>query len=238
MSGNLTVEAQARYRFIRELIEADFPPPARVIELGAAPGDQIATLADLGYEATAVDLGIASDDWGDGTAGRMDDLLARAGVTSVKWDLETVPYPLPDASFDVVIMTEVYEHLRDYPVRSLVEARRILRDGGRLYFTTPNAAYAMNRARLLMGRSVATPLPDWIGGLPHARHAREYTFGEVEQLMAHADLHVRLSTSRHFYLDSGNASPVGRAAKRAIDVVSRARPTLGPSIVVVAERTG
>ncbi len=40
--------------------------------------------------------------------------------------------------FDAVIMTEVYEHLRDYPVRSLEEANRVLRRGGHLYFTTPN----------------------------------------------------------------------------------------------------
>jgi SAM-dependent methyltransferase len=236
VSGNLSVEAQERYRFIADLIQADFSPPAKVVELGAAPGDQIAALADLGYRATAVDIGLAADEWSDGTTGRMADLLGRAGVELVSWNLESTPYPLADESFDVVIMTEVYEHLRDYPARSLHEVRRILRPGGRLYFTTPNAAYLMNRVRLLRGRSVATPLHDWIGGLPHARHAREYTFGEIDELLAHAGLRLCLSTSRHFHRDSGNVTPVSRVAKQAIDLVSRVRPTLGPSIVVVAER--
>ncbi len=236
MSGNLSVEAQERYRFIRDLLLADMEPPARIVELGAAPGDQIAALADLGYAATAIDIGIGADDWADGERGRMADLLDQAKVTHVQWDLEATPYPLADESFDAVIMTEVYEHLREYPVRSLLEVRRILRPGGRFYFTTPNAAYVMNRARLLLGRSVATPLHDWIGGLPHARHAREYTFGEVEELFAHAGLRVCMSTSRHFHKSTGKVRPLSRAMKQAIDIVSRFRPTLGPSIVVVATR--
>lgn len=236
MSGNLSVEAQERYRFIRGLLEADFPPPARVAELGAAPGDQIADLARSGYQATAVDIGVASDDWSDGQAGRMTGLLADAGVESVTWDLELTPYPLDDGAFDAVVMTEVYEHLRDYPVRSLAEVRRVLAPGGRLYFTTPNAAYLVNRGRLLLGRNIATPLPDWIGGLPHARHAREYTFAEVEELMRYAGLTVRMVTGRHFYQDSGRVSVPMRLAKKMVDIASRMRPTLGPCIVVVAEK--
>ena len=75
-----------------------------------------------------------------------------------------MPYPLADESADAIVMTEVFEHLRDYPITSLLESHRILRVGGRLYFTTPNQAYVVNRARLLAGRNVATPLQDWIAG--------------------------------------------------------------------------
>ena len=65
-----------------------------------------------------------------------------------------------------MIFTEVFEHLRDYPVRSLDEVARVLRPGGYLFFTTPNAAYLLNRLRLLRGGSVHTALDDWIGGVP------------------------------------------------------------------------
>lgn len=236
MAGNLSVEAQERYRLIRHRLVAEVPPPARVVELGAAPGDQIAMLAELGYDAVAVDLGVASDEWSDGSPNRMAEMLQQAGVKLVLWDLERTPYPLPDASFDAVVMTEVFEHLRDYPAHSLLEVRRILRPGGRLYFTTPNAAYVVNRLRLLRGGSVYSPLPDWIGGLPHARHAREYTLAEIRQLFAHAGLVVRVATSRHFNQRSGRSGPVMVAAKRAVDTVARLRPSLGPVIVVVGER--
>lgn len=234
MTGNLSIEAQQRYAFVQGLLAADHPAPADVVELGSAPGDQIAQLAARGYRATSVDIGEASDAWSSGEAGRMDRLLADHGVVDVHWNLEDTPYPLDDASFDAVIMTEVYEHLRDYPVRSLEEVRRILRPGGHLYFTTPNAAYVMNRLRLLRGRSVASPLADWIAGLPHARHAREYTFGEVDELLTYAGLRTVARYGRHFNVTSGRTGPVGLLAKRGLDQLAIRRPTLGPMIIVVA----
>jgi hypothetical protein len=105
-----------------------------------------------------------------------------------------------------------------------------------LYFTTPNAAYIVNRFRALTGHSTATPLSDWIGGLPHARHAREYTFPEVYELMGHARLRILSAQSRHFHLDSGRQGRGAMIAKRALAELAMRRPTLGPEIVVVAER--
>lgn len=235
-SGNLSVDAQVRYAFVADLLRRDFPAPADVLELGAAPGDQIAELAREGYRATSVDLGEAPDAWGSGETGRMERLYAEAGVTDVRWDLAEVPYPLPDASYDAVIMTEVYEHLSQYPIRSLQETFRVLKPGGRLYFTTPNAAYVMNRLRALTGRSIMTPLPDWIEGLPHARHFREYTFAEVRTLMAYAGLEVVETCSRHFHVEVGRTTPMARLAKRGLGWLAAHREQLGPEIIVVARR--
>lgn len=209
-----------------------------MVELGSAPGDQIARLADLGYEAVSVDIGTSADDWGSGESGRMAALLAGHGVTDITWDLEQVPYPLDSESFDAVVMTEVFEHLRDYPVRSLEECRRVLKPGGYLLLTTPNAAYVMNRLRALRGQSIATPLRDWIGGIPHARHAREYTFAEMTELLEHADLVPLDLHSRHFYLDSGRSSRAAVLAKRGLSLLAQKHPTLGPSIIAIARRAG
>ncbi len=230
----LESSALRRYAYLRERIVEVLPPPARIVELGAAPGDQCVALAQQGYAVTAVDIGIGSDAWADAAEGRMAALFDEHGVQLVEWDLEQVPYPLPDGAYDGVVLTEVFEHLRDYPIRSLTESARVLRPGGYLFFTTPNAGYLLNRLRLLMGRSVYTPLPDWIAGLPHARHAREYLFGEIQQLIALVGFEPVLVTGRHFHLDGGSAPK--RWVKRGIDTLARARPTLGPMIVVVARR--
>src|SRR4051812_46335305 len=109
--------AQPRYDFIASLLHRDFPPPARVVELGSAPGHQIAALARHGYEATSVDLGAAEDEWGSGGPGRFRELLDESGVTHVEWDLERIPYPFDDGVFDAALLTEVLEHLREYPAR-------------------------------------------------------------------------------------------------------------------------
>ena len=106
-----------------------------------------------------------------------------------------------------------------------------------MYFTTPNAAYIMNRVRAARGQSIATPLNDWIAGVPHARHAREYTFPEMRTLLDLAGLRVVSATSRHFHLDSGRRGTLVGLGKKGLSRLAEFRPTLGPSIVIVAERS-
>lgn len=230
-------QAGERYAFIRELLERAARPGCEVVELGAAPGEQSVSLARAGYRVTAVDLGVASDDWNEQPTGAMETAFAANGIRLVVWDLEEAPYPLPEQSADAVLLTEVLEHLRDYPARSLGEARRILRVGGCLILTTPNAAYVRKRWQLLRGRSIYTPLGDWLHGLPHARHAREYTREELETLVRSAGLEPVLVTSRHFYRQGGRRSLPARLGKATIDLLARVAPTLGPALVVVARRT-
>jgi 2-polyprenyl-6-hydroxyphenyl methylase/3-demethylubiquinone-9 3-methyltransferase len=230
----LDVEAQARYGYLASRIRHHLQPPASIIELGAAPGDQIAQLADLGYAASAVDIGVASDGWSSGSEGRMLELLTAHGVTYHEWDLEKVPYPLPEAAYDGVLFTEVFEHLRDYPVTSLHEVVRILRPGGYLFFSTPNAASLVNRLRVLRGGSTYTPMADWVGGVIHARHAREYLFAEIDDIMRSAGLTVLERESRHFHV--ADDIRWRSHAKSVLDRIARRWPTLGPQILIVARK--
>jgi 2-polyprenyl-3-methyl-5-hydroxy-6-metoxy-1,4-benzoquinol methylase len=228
--------AAERYAYVQALLAKTSPPPADLIELGAAPGAQCIDLARLGYHVTAVDLGEASDAWGDEESQSMSAAFVRAGIDLVLWDLDKTPYPLDDASFDIVVMTEVLEHLRDYPLLALREVRRILRPGGLLVLTTPNAASLQRRARLLAGRSVHTPLSDWMFGLPHARHAREYTAQELQELVAETALEVVSVDGRHFHIRSGRQSRISIVVKQGLDRVARVCPSLGAGLAVLARR--
>ena len=77
---------------------------------------------------------------------------------------------------------------------------------------------------------------DWLFGLPHARHAREYTADELRELILYADLDLVELQGRHFHRTSGRQGAVARAAKGAIDMLGRLKPSLGANLAVVARR--
>src|SRR3712207_1432630 len=61
------------------------------------------------------------------------------GIKARQVDINTRPLPYPDASFDVVVCSEVIEHVFS-PDDLLAELRRVLRPSGYAVITTPNLA--------------------------------------------------------------------------------------------------
>ena len=54
------------------------------------------------------------------------------------FNMEKDPWPYDDASFDLVIASEVIEHLTQDPMHVISEANRVLSSKGKLFITTPN----------------------------------------------------------------------------------------------------
>jgi uncharacterized protein YbaR (Trm112 family) len=72
------------------------------------------------------------------------------GLTLVRATLDHGGLPLPDEAVDVVVFSEVIEHLVDTDA-ALDELVRVLRPGGSLLLSTPNLAAWFNRGLLLAG---------------------------------------------------------------------------------------
>jgi SAM-dependent methyltransferase len=123
-----------------------------------------AVLRGVGVPACIVDVGC-----GDGTATSIAaqrnpghhvvgldwsaDALRRArrrGLTLVRAALEGPGLPLAAAAADVVIMSEVIEHLVDTDA-AVEEVHRVLKPGGSLLLSTPNLAAWYNRGLLAVG---------------------------------------------------------------------------------------
>lgn len=96
-----------------------------VIELGAGTGKNTVWLAERARSVVAVDL----------SAGMLARARERIPAPHVRWlqhDLCETPWPLPQASADLVIVNLVLEHVeRLEPV--FAEVRRLLRTGGCFY---------------------------------------------------------------------------------------------------------
>ncbi len=123
-----------------------------------------------------------------------------------KYDIPVIPYnifqpgeSIPDESFDIVILSEVLEHLRMSPLRVLGELYRILKPNGYLVLTTPNIARLNNIAMLMLGRNIMEPFPDNDEGMNHITdlimHIREYTMSELSTSMEQAGF--RISKKRY-----------------------------------------
>lgn len=112
------------------------------------------------------------------------------------FNLEVDPYPYQDGFFDCVIFCEIVEHLLLNPDFAVLEMRRILRPGGYLLISTPNAARLSNLVRLARGKNV------YDGYSPHGiygRHNREYTLSEVIDLMKRNSFRVERTSVRNIY---------------------------------------
>ena len=114
-------------------------PGRRVLDLGCRYGALTEYYA-AGNDVTGVDI--------DREA--LEHAEARLGIQALWADLD---YPLAfmDETFDVVVIGEVLEHIRE-PHRLIGQAYRVLRPGGRLVGSTPNGFRLKNRLRFLTGR--------------------------------------------------------------------------------------
>jgi SAM-dependent methyltransferase len=109
--------------------------------------------------------------------------------------------PFPDASFDLVTSFQVLEHVPD-PSPYLGEIRRVLRPGGTLILTTPNAA-----VRLFPG------MRPW-----NRFHVREYLPAELRELLEGelSDVRVRglFATPTLYELQVGRFDAARRSVAR------------------------
>ncbi len=114
-------------------------PGRRVLDLGCRYGALTEYYA-AGNDVTGVDI--------DREA--LEHAQARLGIQALWADLDD-PLAFLDETFDVVVIGELLEHIRE-PQRLVDQAYRVLRPGGTLVGSTPNGFRFKNRLSFLAGR--------------------------------------------------------------------------------------
>lgn len=123
-----------RQRRTLEAISRVAQPGAAILDVAAAQGNFSLLLAERGYDVT----------WNDLRA----DLAGYVSLKHEKGALHYAPGNVFDlgfnAEFDVVLITEVIEHVA-HPDEFLKKVKRLVKPGGCIVMTTPNGAYFLNR---------------------------------------------------------------------------------------------
>jgi SAM-dependent methyltransferase len=132
--------ARRQARMLAEVLR-HIPAPAVIVDIGCGDGlaTSVASNVSPGHRFVGVD-------W---SADALRQASAR-GLTLVRAGVEGPGLPLAPDAADVVIMSELIEHLVDTDA-ALEEAWRVLKPGGTLLLSTPNLAAWYNRGLLALG---------------------------------------------------------------------------------------
>jgi len=115
-----------------ELTLADIPSGLRILDAGAGELRNKHLCTHLDY--VSQDIGQYE---GQGNAKGLQTGMWDARQVDILCDITRIPEP--DASFDVILCSEVFEHLPD-PLKALDEFERLLKPGGTLIITAPFAS--------------------------------------------------------------------------------------------------
>ena len=156
-------------------------PGDRVLDVGAGFGRHVYECARRGAHVVALDY--ATDEVGH-TRDTLEAMVEAGEITAdrligvLRGDARRLPFP--DATFDVVITSEVLEHVQD-DVTALAEMVRVLKPGGRFAATVPAWLPEIVNWKL----SDEYHAPKAVGG-----HVRIYTRTELRAKMRSAGLDV------------------------------------------------
>jgi SAM-dependent methyltransferase len=167
------------------LVRAAASASRRLVAVDVGCGDGSATAVAMARckLTPGADVSIIGLDWSCAAL----DLARRRGVSVARASIAGAGLPLASGSVDVVIMSELIEHVVDTDA-ALEEAARILTPGGRLLLSTPNLAAWYNRILLAIG---VQPLFSEVSlrgiygrpGRVVAGHLRLFTRRALEQLL-------------------------------------------------------
>jgi 2-polyprenyl-3-methyl-5-hydroxy-6-metoxy-1,4-benzoquinol methylase len=160
------------------------PPGSTVLDVGAAAGDVARVLRTRGCTVTGIEIDPRAAASGEPEVDRM-----------IVGDIESMDLEaeLGDARFDVVLLLDVLEHLRE-PGRVLGELAMRLAPGGRVIASIPNITHAAVRLELLKGQFRYRNT-----GLLDQTHVHFFDATEVESLFRGAGLVIdeRLRVTRN-----------------------------------------
>ena len=160
---NVKININILSRLVHANLIAQLPYAENILDVGAGDGSFVKAYPYLGCKITFFDKA-GSDD--DGFKYCVEHYTS-SGYSHIEGDC-TDMNTIKDETYDMVIFTEVIEHLTEEQVKkTLSEIKRVLKPNGRIALSTPNIVI-----RKEVGKYLANPF-----------HIKEYTNDEIKELL-------------------------------------------------------
>jgi SAM-dependent methyltransferase len=141
-------------------------------------------------------------------------------------------FPISNNSVDVILASEILEHLFDTDF-FLSECHRVLKKNGTLIITTPNICDLSGRIRCIFGRR--PPNIEHRAGRGYAGHIRAFTIHDLRELLKENKLILKKYTGYEFYLPfkiTCDTKYLGYMSK----IFSKLIPTLSTGLLIVCKK--
>lgn len=199
-----------------------------VVDLGGGLGPFPPLAAALGLRSVvcdlfAPDLHVHYD--------RLRPLVEELGVEVITGDVIDTPLPFEDGSIDAVTSFESIEHWHHSPRRLFREALRVLRPGGLVVISAPNAVNLRKRFAVPLGKTNWARFEDWYEPNFFHGHVREPTAGDMARIAEEMGLAAWTVVGRNWL--GLRRDGVQRGVGRLLDRPLRLRPSLCSNLYLV-----
>ena len=192
-----------------------------ILDVGCNDGSLLAGLAAPGRQLFGLDLSPEC----------VELAVRRHGINALPGDVSR-GLPWRSETFDVVVCSEIVEHLYDTDA-FFSETWRVLNKAGLVVVTNPNINCLRNRFRVPLGRYPFGPgYSD--GGRGHGVHIRVYNLRALAEQLAGHGFHVVRRWSTHLLPIRVSTKRWGYRLNR---ILGRLLPTLGSDIIVVGRKS-
>lgn len=182
-----------KYITILNTVKKYVPAGGSVLDFGSGTAVAASLLSKEGFDVTGIDD--LNDPMHGGEKGiiAIEDFYKKSNVKFIKSNGELSIQSLvgPEVSYDMIMCHDVFEHLHDSPKVLVEDMLAMLKPGGKLYLSIPNAASVRKRVAILRGKTNYAPYAqyyDWPG--TWRGHVREYVIGDLEILANKNNLRI------------------------------------------------
>jgi 2-polyprenyl-6-hydroxyphenyl methylase/3-demethylubiquinone-9 3-methyltransferase len=188
-----------RFERMANTITKKIAPGSLILDIGSHYLHSTLLLIFLGYKVDAMDVGEFSE------LELVKKRVSEYGLTNIiENDLTTLSSKMESADeYDVILFTEILEHITFNPIGFWKNIHRLLKDGGIIYITTPNSFTIYNIVKTLKNlfffRGIGINVNMIFEYVTYGHHWKEYNAREVIKYFGYLTDGFKVQVNTYFY---------------------------------------